>query len=81
MVYKFTFQPAVRVKVRRGIFGTISKAVDDARYLIYKDSDETFHAIREHNEEMVKYSKNVALHFQKVTDDEKSKKIFQIYNF
>nr|XP_002121301.1 sorting nexin-5 [Ciona intestinalis] len=57
-----------RVKVRRGIFGVLTKVVDDIKVSNYKDSDESFQQTRVSNTENIKNMKQAAHAFQKIVD-------------
>uniref|UniRef100_H2ZHI7 PX domain-containing protein n=1 Tax=Ciona savignyi TaxID=51511 RepID=H2ZHI7_CIOSA len=57
-----------RVKVRRGIFGVLTKVVDDIRVSNFKDSNQDFQQTRVSNEENIKDMKQAASSFQKIVD-------------
>ncbi|CAK8684121.1 unnamed protein product [Clavelina lepadiformis] len=59
-----------KVKIRQGILGTLTKAVDDIRTMNFKDSDNDFHNARINNNENVKHMKEAASAYQKYIDCE-----------
>jgi len=61
------------VKVRKGIFGTLTKAVDDIRLMNFKDSNEEFHQLRISNTANIKNMKDASTKYQHIVDTEHSK--------
>lgn len=64
-------EPPTRVRVRRGILDSISKAVDERRYSNFKDVDDDYQNLRKKNEEAVVNMKSAASNYQKMVDREK----------